>query len=110
MIHRQHKPPTELAYLHQTVDGFWQVGFIYLDYVLLVGDQLTFLGADKERDAGDKTITVRDYRFLLVNTTRMLLLRRCLRLFCSGARLLIHHERQFRVICLNQDGQDKNAK
>lgn len=60
----QHIPPTELAYLHQTVDGFWQVGFIYLDYVLLVGDQLTFLGADKERDAGDKTITVRDYRFL----------------------------------------------
>lgn len=60
----QQNPPTELAYLHQTATGFWQVGFIYLDYVLLEGDQLTFLGADKERDATDKTITVQDYRFL----------------------------------------------
>ena len=65
----QNDPPaqkryTELAYLHQTAQGFWQVGFIYLDYVLLVEDQLTFLGADKKRDVGDRTITVRDYRFL----------------------------------------------
>lgn len=56
--------PTEIAYLHRTTQGFWQVGFIYLDYVSLDGDQLTFLGADKRHDADDKTITVRDYRLL----------------------------------------------
>lgn len=67
-------PPTEyvsvfrdgltLAFLHQTSDEDWQVGFIYTDYVELNGDQLTFLGADKRRDPDDTTITIRDYRLI----------------------------------------------
>ena len=63
------KPPTPqrgniLAYLHQNPQGFWLVGFIHTDYVLLEGNQLTFLGADKVRDADDKTITIREHRYV----------------------------------------------
>jgi len=52
-----------LAYLHQNPQGFWMVGFIHTDYVLLEGNQLTFLGADKVRDADDSTITIREHRY-----------------------------------------------
>ena len=59
-------PPKEdiLAYLYQNPQGFWLVGFIHTDYVLLEGNQLTFLGADKVRDADDKTITIREHRYV----------------------------------------------
>ena len=65
----QPQPPTPpkgdiLAYLHQNMQGFWLVGFIHTDYVLLEGNQLTFLGADKVRDADDKTITIREHRYV----------------------------------------------
>lgn len=60
-------PASEIAYLHLTAQGFWQVGFIYIDYVSLQGDQLTFLGSDKRHDIGDRTITIRDYRLLSGN-------------------------------------------
>ena len=64
------QPPTPpqrgniLAYLHQDIQGFWLVGFIHTDYVLLEGNQLTFLGADKVRDPDDPTLTIREHRYV----------------------------------------------
>lgn len=65
----QPQPPSPqkgdiLAYLHQNTQGFWLVGFIHTDYVLLEGNQLTYLGANKVRDADDETITIREHRFV----------------------------------------------